>query len=364
MSEELIRLTDRSQSEIEQTITIKTKHMVKMMMASVCDIGRDLTDLRAACPHGEWENTLKRLGFKKALAHNWMTLYREYGTSQVSLFAGENVQMFGNLEPSKALALIAIPSEEREAFAREIDAENASVREIKRQIQRYKSEAEASKNTAEGWEMKYNAAKEEADMERKERSDANQAALTYKQESERLARENGVLESTLNTEVAKREAAEAELTGLKNRPVEVAVKDASEEQIQQAEQRGRDEAIREAAGRLDEAEKNWQTVNEELKQKLTAAQEASSEEISSLREQLVKAQKQLTEAKQGGHGADYEKRIKLIATANEKLNLIKRAAVELESITTELDDITKAKITSLVAKFLTDTALRIKGAGK
>lgn len=64
-----------------------------------------------------------------------MKLFSEYGSSQLSLFSVSlNRQTFADLPYSKALALLAVPEEEREEFAEEMKADQISVRELQEAI--------------------------------------------------------------------------------------------------------------------------------------------------------------------------------------------------------------------------------------
>ena len=87
--------------------------------------------------HGEWGKWLKEeIHYSKSSANNMMRIFDAYGSTQMGLFGPEaNSQTFGDLEYSKALALLSVPAEEREQFAQEVDAEHISVRQLKAAIQ-------------------------------------------------------------------------------------------------------------------------------------------------------------------------------------------------------------------------------------
>lgn len=87
-------------------------------------------------PHGEFGAWVKEeTGYSRSTANNFMRLFQEYGAAQGCLFGAEvNSQTFGNLPYSKALALLAVPAEEREEFARENHVEDMSTRELKQAI--------------------------------------------------------------------------------------------------------------------------------------------------------------------------------------------------------------------------------------
>lgn len=253
MSTELQAITGRTQAEIEQSIRAKTDNLQRILVVGVCDIGLDLTDLKAKCPHGEWGAALRRLGYSSSTANNFMRMYEAYGTQQVSLFGGGNCQTFGNLEYSKALALLAVPAEEREQFAEEVDAEHISVRKLKEEIKAREAERDEARNQAAGWQLKAAQAKEEAEQRQ-------EAAEQKEAENARLA---------------------ARVQELESRPVEVATVDASQEQLQEAEKRGHEQAMRDAAMEQERVNKKHQQAEESLKkqnQELAQALEAARTE--------------------------------------------------------------------------------------
>lgn len=121
-------------------ITSEIHELCRQAQATACayivEIGRRLAEAKAQLDHGEWGPWLKeRVGFSQSTANNYMKIYEEYGASQMTIFgAVANSQTIGNLPYSKALALLAVPSEEREKFAEKVDVENLSVKELERAI--------------------------------------------------------------------------------------------------------------------------------------------------------------------------------------------------------------------------------------
>ena len=124
-----------------------------MALIYAVEIGRRLDEAKRTLPHGQWADWLaKNVEFSQRQANNFMKLYEEYGADQLTFFgAALNSQTFASFPYSKALLLLAVPSEEREDFAEEVHAEELSVRELKEAIaerDRYKKALEAQ--TAEG----------------------------------------------------------------------------------------------------------------------------------------------------------------------------------------------------------------------
>jgi len=119
-----------------------------MALLYAVEIGRRLEEAKRALPYGKWGEWLKtEVEFSQSTANNFMRLYEEYGSAQISIFgASVDSQTFANLPYSKALLLLAVPSDEREEFAEKVGAEDLSVKELKEAIaERDKAKKEAEK---------------------------------------------------------------------------------------------------------------------------------------------------------------------------------------------------------------------------
>ena len=114
------------------------------------EIGRRLVDAKGLLPHGSFGAWVEEnFEFSHSSANTFMKLFEEYGADQLTLFgAVTESQTFANLPYSKALALLAVPKEEREEFAKEVGAEDLSVRELKKAIEERKA-AEARERELE-----------------------------------------------------------------------------------------------------------------------------------------------------------------------------------------------------------------------
>ena len=137
-----------------------------MALTYAVEIGRRLCEAKSLLPYGSWGEWLRNeVEFSQSSANNFMRLFDEYGSAQISIFgASVDSQTFANLPYSKALQLLAIPSEEREAFAEEVGAEDLSTRELAAAIK----EKEDAKREAEELREKLRALEEaEADLRQK-----------------------------------------------------------------------------------------------------------------------------------------------------------------------------------------------------
>lgn len=155
MENEIVRAETQSVSgrEVDQ-LAREIQYYWRKGQAAVLDcaieIGRRLTDAKGMLPHGEFGKWVdESFEFSHSSANTFMKLFDEYGADQLTLFgAVTESQTFANLPYSKALALLAVPREEREDFAKEVGAEELSVRELKKAIEDRKA-AEARERELE-----------------------------------------------------------------------------------------------------------------------------------------------------------------------------------------------------------------------
>ena len=127
----------------------------KMVLNSSIEIGKRLCEAKEMVPHGEWAAWLeKNVDFSQSSANNFMKIYTEYGDIQGELWgASAKSQTFGNLSYSQAVALLAVPAEEREEFVKENHVEDMSTRELQEAI-KARDEALAAVEKAEKKEKK------------------------------------------------------------------------------------------------------------------------------------------------------------------------------------------------------------------
>lgn len=120
------------------TTEIKTIEMqvAKAAIYGCIEIGKRLVEAKEMVGHGGWGKYLEeKVRYSQQWATNLMNLYKEYGGAQESLFESfANSKSFGNIDVTKHILLLAVPSEERAAFAEEHDAENSTVKELQQAI--------------------------------------------------------------------------------------------------------------------------------------------------------------------------------------------------------------------------------------
>lgn len=269
-------------------ITAEIKELCRRMQSTLLvyavEIGRRLDEAKRTLPHGQWADWLaKNVEFSQRQANNFMKLFDEYGADQLTLFgAALNSQTFANFPYSKALLLLSVPEEEREDFAKEINAEELSVRELKEAIaerDRYKKALDAQ--TAEGNSLRDKL----AEAERTKNEALAKAAVSdnYKNELANVTKQADELRKKL--EKAERDPklpkdkldklrAEAETAAMKKASDDLkseikileqeaaALKEKAEKA--EAEARRASEAEKTAREGLEEAERKLKTANPEV----------------------------------------------------------------------------------------------------
>lgn len=119
-------LTTRTVDIIAAEINGIKQQTRNFVLQSSIEIGRRLVEAKSMVAHGEWGDWLKEhVDYSQSTANNLMKVYHEYGS---------NSQAFGNLSYTQAVALLAVPAEERELFVKENDIENMSTRDLQQAI--------------------------------------------------------------------------------------------------------------------------------------------------------------------------------------------------------------------------------------
>lgn len=169
--------------EVKRELSVVTAEIItirdntqKMVLEASIQIGRRLCEAKELVGHGAWGGYLRdKVEFSQSTANNLMRIYQEFGDEQLMLGKPPKSQTFGNLTYSQAVAILAVPEDEREAIVTENDMEEISVAELKRIIEEKEqaakqalhslSEAENKAELAEKRAKEAAAAKEKADKE-------------------------------------------------------------------------------------------------------------------------------------------------------------------------------------------------------
>ena len=221
---------------------------------AILGIGQRLLEAKAMLPHGEWLPWLtEQVEFSERQAQRFMKLAQEWA----------NPTALSDLGATKALALLALPPEERERFLTEnhvVDGEEKSVIDMtSRELEKAVKERDEALHAAEA----ARAAAETADQSRA-KMEADMTALKK------------LHQATQAAEAQAREAlaeAQAELKALRERPVEVAV-----EVDQKALEEARREAETQMQAKVDKAAEAQKKAEEQRKK--------AEEELAAVRQQL------------------------------------------------------------------------------
>ena len=267
--------TQRTPDIIGAEIRGLTQQAKSMTLWFGIEIGRPLTEAKALLEHGQWLAYLKeQTEFSRSSAGRLMTLYKEYGAAQTSLFGAEaNYPTLNNLSISNALRLLAVPEDEREEFAAEHDVEHMSARELDELI---KQRDEAEKRAAKAEEQVQQAA---------------DGAAKADEQYQKAKQELHLLREKLENAEAQKSAAEKELSELRERPVEVAV-EVDEKAVEEAVTAARAKNDAEWAEKMAKVKNELSEAGlkaEKLKAKIKKAEEKAAASAAEL-EKLKKSQ--------------------------------------------------------------------------
>lgn len=320
------------------TTEIKTLHQQaqQMVLSYVIEIGRRLVEAKALVEHGDWGRYIKEeLDYSQSTANNFMRIFEEYGTAQQSLLGAEaNSQALGNLTYTKALALLALPAEEREEFVEEHDVEGMSSRELQQAI-KARTDAEAALENEQSITADLRRRVELAENAKAKAEGAVQEAQKDAQEA-----------------AAALAAAQRELEELKAKPIDVPVAQADPEKIQEAADAAVADAEKAHADKVKKLEKqvaDAKAAAQEAKEALKTAQNdagaamAQAEaKVEELRKQLAVATPELTafnfhyEAAHREIAAMVNMVDKLQEAGNEQVDRLRSALRALVQLVTEV----------------------------
>ena len=129
-------ITARDIEMVTSDIRYAQRQGARQLLSNMIEIGRLLVEAKSMVPYGEWGKYLQeQLDYRQSTANNLMKLYQEYGDNQESFFGSlQNSQAFGNLSYTQALALLALPAEERAEFVEKNDVAEMSTRQLEQAI--------------------------------------------------------------------------------------------------------------------------------------------------------------------------------------------------------------------------------------
>ncbi len=234
-------VVERTPSLIAKEINHIRSQTQKILLYNSIEIGRRLVEAKALLNHGEWGEWLeKSVDYSQRTANNLMKIFEEYGADQISLLdTNLNSQAFANLTYTQAIALLKVPSEERENFVEENPIEDMSTRELEKAI---KEREEALNKLKEAETLAEKRAKEAAEQ---------------KEQYEKALEKQKKLEAENKKQLEKANKLKTELKEIKN-------------QIHEADNAGNSEEV-------EKLKENLQKLTIELNQANAKAEELEKE---------------------------------------------------------------------------------------
>lgn len=227
-----------------ETITDEILDLKQTAGEAILEIGNRLIEAQTMLSHGEWLTWLtERVEFSPRTAQRFMRLSREWS----------NATALSHLGATKALALLALPADEREQFMAEthqVDGQEKNVIDMSaRQLEQAIKDRDEARKAAEVAQAEASAA-EQARAKMEEDMKFLNARLSGAQEDREQAAQT----------VARLEAQLAELT---EKPVEVAVETVVDPE---AIEKARAEAVAGMQDKLDKAREAKAKADERRKQ--------------------------------------------------------------------------------------------------
>ena len=263
-----------------ETITREILDAKRTGGEAILTIGRGLLEAKALLSHGEWLPWLEeRVEFSERTARNFMRLAREW----------TNRQTLADLGAAKALALLALPPEEREAFMAEthtVDGEEKAVIDMSaRELQTALKERDEALKAAAQAKADQSAAEQSMEKMAQDMAVANERIAGLSAEVEQRTAE-------IRERVAEAARLEKDLEKLRARPVEVAVQ--ADEKAVAAARKEAEEAMQAKLDRAKKAQAKAEAAKNQAMEELTKTnaklQEAQAE-VQAIREQMAKTEK-------------------------------------------------------------------------
>ncbi len=285
-----VRTADVIAAEIN---AIKRGTAQYLLMQSL-EIGRLLVEAKAAVKHGEWGKWLEEnCAYSTSNANNLMKLYTEYGESeQVSFFEENKLELFGNLNRSQAIALLAIPRSERADFVREHDVPSMSVSELEEAIKKAKAEGKAEGRAEVEAENEDIVESVRETVRAQVEAEMHEQVQKFAESAESARSAVSLAESKLKAKEQELKSRESDVKRLDGTNEALRLKyeeerQAKEARDQQIEQLKAD--VHDLAVKLEDAGKPAEISPEEREQIAIFAREEADAEIATLKAQLEKA---------------------------------------------------------------------------
>lgn len=285
-------MSELTTTRTPEVIAAEIRALTSTVLSNIVEIGRRFAEAKALLPHGEFGKWLEEsTGYSQRTANNFMRLFDAYGDQQASLFgASTNSQAFANLPYTKALALLSVPEEEREAFAEEVNAEGISLRELQEKIREREREAE-----------------------------------TAQQELERVNTVRRDLENEITRYRVDLSVAADKIRELQSQPVDVVVREPSPEEL--------DALVADRLRESDEQHAKALAGADEARRKVELDLAKANQQAAALKEQIRKLEADQEKAVEAAKGEGKKDAANKLAELNQKL---KEARAEAKGLADQL----------------------------
>lgn len=268
MSKEIVAVGQTADSlavEVRTIVQVAQRQIHQVVASAAMDIGDRLTEAKKLVPHGEWEAYVReRCGLNPRTAQTYMQMAANR----------EKAQTFADLPFSKALALLALPDGQAEAFAAEHNPEELSTRELKAQIKAYQDKLTEAAEAGAAQQQQLLLATEEngALRQRLDGIDADykEQLSVVDQENDRL-REELAAAKNKPAEISEEEAAKLRAEGYSQGFGEGAAQTVSLERQLAEQAKKHEKALADLADKTREAFAVKDAENADLKAQLAAA---------------------------------------------------------------------------------------------
>ena len=291
----MTELSARTPETIGAEIRDITANVRRVALGAAIEIGRRLDEAKELLPHGEWGAWLEReTEFSTRQAQRMMQLFDTYGAAQIGIFGAElNTTALSDLSITNALLLVAVPENERDEFAAEVDAEHISSRELEQAIRErdeLKKQLEAEREAGEGSAMTIAELQSRADEAESKRAAAERQAKTLCETSDKLRAELRELESRPR-DVAVQEPDPAEIDRRASELAQKLLSDADAKYKSDTEKlKAKIDAIEKKRDKLEQAVKDAEHRGVEDAAPYKAEAEQARAEVEKLKKQLAMSQ--------------------------------------------------------------------------